>query len=103
MYEQTTSIEGTTDFDVASALAYLSGFAGCRPYSRTPSRPARREIIIYHPDSVAKDPDLYLATIGPDIIVTNTKENEYVVEYNERVDPQNIERIEDELRRRGLV
>lgn len=99
--EYTIKIEGTCDYDVARALAYLSGFREYQAMTRSPAaqRGAGREAIIFHTETVAKDPDLFPATQAPDIIVSRLLEDKYVIELNERVEPSLLRKLEEEIRR----
>lgn len=92
MYKsQEITIEGTSDLEVARALAYLAGFEEHKIKRR------QKSIIVYHRDTVAKDPNLFLATQNPDIIVKKNLGEKYLIEFTERVDESLIPKIEKEI------
>lgn len=102
---QRVKVEGTTDYHIAMALAHLSGFSkGTGIKHRSPERsPAGyalsdRTVIVFHKDTIAKDPDMWSATQSPDILVTALSGDEYLIEFNKRIDPSNISKLEEEIR-----
>ncbi|MDP2749851.1 MAG: hypothetical protein Q8O89_03405, partial [Nanoarchaeota archaeon] len=60
---------------------------------------ASREVILFHRDTIAKDPDLF--SLGaPDIMVAKLPGDIYRVGFNtEKVDPSLVSGIEEEIRR----
>lgn len=97
---QKVKLVGTNDYDVATALAYLSGFReGTVIRHRSPGdhEGTGRTVMIFHKDTVAKDPDLFLATQAPDILVSRFLGDEYLVEFNGRIEPGDIGKLEEEI------
>ncbi|UZE94045.1 MAG: hypothetical protein IB618_00515 [Candidatus Pacearchaeota archaeon] len=89
MAEQRVKIEGTNDLDVSYALAYLAGFRkGTLVTPRYPGKQGYREVMVFHKDTIAKDPDLFLLTQSPDIVVSALLNSEYLIDFKkEKVDP----------------
>lgn len=106
------TIKDTNDRDVATALAYLSGFReGTSIMHRSPGDhpESSRTVIVFHRDTMARDPDMYPATQNPDILVSELLGDVYHVEFNpERVDSVLVSKIEEEIgleyaKRRGPI
>lgn len=96
------TIEQTNDQDVATALAYLAGFRrGTAIKSMTPGPiGTSRSIIVYHKETIAKSPRMFLETQNPDIIVSRFLGDEYLIEFNpERINSSLIGDLEEEIRK----
>jgi hypothetical protein len=95
------TIKGTNDRDVATALAYLAGFReGTSIMHRSPGdQPeSSRTVTVFHRDTVAIDPDMYPATVSPDILVSKLLGDVYHVEFNtKKVDSALVSKIEEEI------
>ncbi len=89
-------IKGTDDYHVAVTLAYLAGFSkeiAIKQRSPGDHKGTERTIIIFHKDTIAKDP-----TQNPDILVSRFLNDEYLIEFNERVDGSLVGKIEEEIK-----
>ncbi|MBI2547060.1 MAG: hypothetical protein HYW23_01285 [Candidatus Aenigmarchaeota archaeon] len=95
---QRVQIPRTNDIDVAYALAFLAGFQDASFKRRCETGKLGRAILAFHKDTIARDPDLYLATQNPDIEVRREPEDVYIIEVSDKVDPSLIEKIPDEIR-----
>ncbi len=93
--------EGFEDSEVAACLAYLAGFPKGTAFKRTGGvhLGSGRTVLVFHSDTVAEDPDLYLATRSPDIYVSCVLGGKYVIDFNKRVDPSLIAQLPESLRR----
>ena len=86
------TIPNTTAAEVVKAMASLSNFGqGFRTCNRT------GDAVGYHPETVANDPDLFQATQNPDILVQKDTMNDYILQFNHRVNPGIITSIEKKI------
>lgn len=113
---QKVKIEKVTDTDIACALAYLSGFrkgtfiGRINNIYRQVNSP--NIVVVFHKETLDKvDGDIAeaLACLGPNIIVGQfykRPENEskfkptdeYLIEFDDKVYPSNIGKLEEEIR-----
>jgi hypothetical protein len=91
---------GYEDSAIAACLAHIAGFPnGSRLGRRSESHSARTSCVVFHMDTVAQDPDMYLATQNPDIYVNRILGDKCVIEFNERVPEYLIEQLPEKLRK----
>ncbi len=94
--EHKIHIEEAEDYMVAEMLAYIAGFPQKTAImSRSPGdkMESRRTITVFHPETIALDPDMFAAVCSPDILVSQILGQEFVIEHNERVNPSLLEQL----------
>lgn len=95
---QELTIADTDRIEIACALATLSGFPEGSAVRRMRSGNDLYGIV-FHKETKDEAPTDFLATRQPDISVQELGDNRYAIEFNERVRPNDIGRIEEEIRR----
>jgi len=97
-------IKDTTDKQIAIALAHLAGFNeetafGRASYGLHPQ--ASHTAIVFHEDTIAKDPDMFMAVCNPDIAVSEILGDKYVIEFGKRagLNSSLVGKIEEEIDR----
>lgn len=94
--EHKIHIEEAEDYMVAEMLAYMAGFpekTAIKAVSRGYHKGSRRTITVFHPETIALDPDMFAADCSPDILVDQLLGQDFIVEHNERVNPSLLEQL----------
>ena len=92
-------IKDTDDFEVACVLAYVAGFYRASVTLKYPGyhEGVGQEVVVFHEETIARDPHKYHTTQSPDIRVSRFPRDEYLVEFNERIDPSLVSGLEEEI------
>ena len=93
-------VKNTNSYDIARALAYLSGFNNYQAMTRNSNlKGAGCEGVIFHEETIKESPDLFMLALNPDIMVTPFLGDKYLIEHNNRVPEYLVKKVEEEIQR----